>query len=518
MKACFAEEMRSVDRAATEIGGIPSIILMENAALACVNELKKDFDDLNKKSVAVFCGKGNNGGDGFAIARHLYNLGVDVSVFLVCGAEFKGDAKINFDIISKMDINIDVISDTENLKYIIKSFDIIIDAIYGTGIHGTVRGISYDVIEEINTDSKYVMSVDIPSGIDADSGEICGVCIKADKTVTFAAYKIGMLMFPGADYTGKVIVSDISIPEYIIDGRNLNTNVITADFVRKNLPARVNNSQKGDYGKLLIIAGSKGMTGAAYMASQSALKAGCGLITVGICESLNSIMECKTTEVMTLPLEDTDGHIGAASAQKILDKMDNCDAVLIGPGLGRSADASKIVREVLTNSLIPVIIDADAINIVAKDKSVLDGCSCNVIFTPHAAEMSRLTGLDISYIEKNRLSVSLEFAEEYGAALILKGHHTIVTAADSKQYINITGNPGLATGGSGDVLAGLVAAYAARGIDLPAAGAMAVYLHGLAGDIAAEKLGMESLTPSDVINFIPDAINQILQLENLKKI
>ena len=510
MKACFAQEMRNVDRRATEEGNIPSIVLMENAAIACVSELKNDFTDLTKKSVAVFCGKGNNGGDGFAIARHLFNMGVNVSVFLVCSAEFSGDAKINFDIINKLDMNIEVITDSENLKYIIKSFDIVVDAIFGTGIHGSVNGISYDVIEEINASAKYVMSVDIPSGINADSGEICGVCIKADKTVTFAAYKIGMLMFPGADYVGKVKVCDISIPDYILEGEGISVNVTDKELVRKRIPPRKNNSHKGDFGKLLIIAGSRGMTGAAYMASLSAIRAGGGLVTVGICESLNGIMEEKTTEVMTLPLPDSNGHLSSLAVGKIKDIINKYDAVLIGPGLGRSGDVFEVVRAVLINSRVPVIVDADAINVLSEDMSILSHSECPLIFTPHAAEMSRLSGMDISYIEDNRLVVSKEFAEEYGATVILKGHHTVVTAPSLTQYINITGNPGLAKGGSGDVLEGIVAAFAARGMDEESAAFSAVYIHGLAGDIALEKKSVDSVIATDVIDCIPEAMKRTL--------
>ena len=505
--------MRAVDKAASEIGGIPSIVLMENAAIACVNELKKDFGELTGKRIAVFCGKGNNGGDGFAIARHLHNMDAEVSVYLVCGNEFKGDAKINFDIIKKMNVNIDVVSDTENLKYIIRSNDIIIDAIYGTGIHGTVGGISYDVINEINENSKYTMAVDVPSGINSDSGEICGICIRADKTVTFAAYKVGMLMFPAADYTGKVTVADISIPDYILEGQSININVTDEEFVRANFPVRENNSQKGDYGKVLVIAGSVGMTGAAYLSSQSAVTAGSGLVTLAIPAGLNGAMEAKTTEVMTLPVEDINGHISSDAAEKILERTDMADAVLIGPGLGRSSDAARVLKSVLSHSKVPVIIDADGINAASRDMDILSDCTCPVIFTPHAVEMSRLTGLDRDYIEENRLVASKEFAEEYGVTVILKGYHTIVTASDGEQYINITGNPGLATGGSGDVLAGITASLTARGINETTAAAMAVYIHGKAGDIAKDKYGMESVTASLVMESIPDALRQILQVE-----
>ena len=510
MKACFASEMRGVDKAASEIGGIPSIVLMENAAMACVEELKNDFANLSEKSVAVFCGKGNNGGDGFAIARHLYNMGIDVAVYLVCGNEFKGDAKINFDIIKRMNINIDVISDIEDLKYIVRSYDIIVDAIFGTGISGTVRGISYDVISEINDNAKYIVAVDVPSGINSDSGEICGVCIKADKTVTFAAYKVGMLMFPAADYVGKVTVKNISIPDYIIDVQNLKINVIDDKFVRSNFPKRENNSQKGDYGKVLVIAGSAGMTGAAYLSSQTAVTTGSGLVTLAVPSSLNSAMEAKTTEVMTVPLSDRNGRISAGAIDEILKRVDKADTVLIGPGLGRCDDVSEVVESVLEYSKVP----ADGINAVAENMKALSSCTCPVIFTPHTVEMSRLTGLEREYIEDNRLVTAKEFAEENGVTLILKGHHTIVTGQDGEQYINITGNSGLATGGSGDVLAGTVASLVSRGINETVASAMAVYIHGLAGDIAKDKYGIESVTASKVMECIPCALRQILQVEN----
>ncbi|MCC8170005.1 MAG: NAD(P)H-hydrate dehydratase, partial [Oscillospiraceae bacterium] len=442
-----------------------------------------------------------------------YNMGAEVSVYLVCGNKFTGDALINFEIITKMDINIEIIADTENLKYIIKSHDIIVDAIFGTGIHGTVRGISYDVIEEINSNAKYVLSVDVPSGINSDSGEICGVCVRADKTVTFAAYKIGMLMFPAADFVGEVKVTDISIPQYIIDGENLQVNVIDDEFVRKNFPKRKNNSQKGDYGKVLVIAGSKGMTGAAYLSAQTAVSAGSGLVFLAVPDSLNSILEAKTTEVMTVPLPDRGGRLISDAIGDILEKSDKSDAVLIGPGLGGSEDIPEILEALLEHSKSPIVVDADGINAAAKNMDMLSKSSCSLIFTPHTVEMSRLTGLDRDYIEENRLIVSKEFAEEYGSVVILKGHHTIVTAPDGTQYINTTGNSGLATGGSGDVLAGLTVSLIARGAEDVKAAAMAVYIHGRAGDIAAKKLGEDSVTASEVMKAIPAAICQILQLD-----
>ncbi len=513
MKACFASQMRNIDKSATKNGSIPSIVLMENAAIACMNELKATFSSLECMRVAVFCGKGNNGGDGLCLARHLYNMGVEVAVYLVCGNEFYGDAKINYDIIKKMNVNIDIVADTDNLKYIIRSYDVVIDAIYGTGIHGTVGGISYDVINEINENAKYTLSVDVPSGINSDSGEICGICVKADKTVTFVAYKVGMLMFPAADYVGEVTVADISIPDYIIEQQKVSINVADDKFVRDNFPLRRKNSQKGDYGKVLVIAGSTGLSGAAYLSSQSAVISGSGLVTLAIPEGLNVAMEAKTTEVMTYPVMDINGHISSSATEEILKLVDKADAVLIGPGLGRSRDVTRIVESVLSHSNVPVIVDADGINAVSENKSMLNGCTCPVIFTPHAVEMSRLTELEKDYIEDNRIVVSKEFAEEYGVTVILKGHRTIVTASDGEQYINITGNSGLATGGSGDVLAGITVSLCARGISEAKAAAMAVYIHGKAGDFAMAKYGIESVTATTVMECIPYAMSQILQVE-----
>lgn len=511
-KACYAEEMRTLDRAATEQGMIPSIILMENAAIACVDELKSDFD-LKSCRVGIFCGKGNNGGDGLAIARHLFNMGVKVNVYLVNGNDFSGDAKTNYEIAKSMDIPIDTVTDTDGFEYIIHSYDIIVDAILGTGISGTVRGMAFDVIRLINEQARYVLSVDIPSGINSDSGEICGICINTDKTVTFAAYKIGMFEYPGADYTGEVKVAPISIPQSVIDSQNLQINVTDSDFVRSVIPKRENNSQKGNYGKLLIIAGSQGMTGAAYLSAEAALKSGAGLITLACPESVNTILESKTTEVMTLPLPDKDGHIGETATEILKERIGDFDAVLIGPGLGRSCDAIEVVKSVLKNSVVPVVVDADAIFAVSQDTEVLKECTCDLIFTPHAMEMSRLSGLDIGYIEENRIRVSREFSEEAGAVLLLKGHHTVVTAPSLEQYINSTGNPGMASGGSGDVLSGIVAALTARGIDTTLASACGAYIHGLAGDIAKDCYGVESMSANNILECLPDAFCRILQVD-----
>lgn len=513
MKACYAHQMREMYSRAVSEAKIPGVILMENAAIACVDELFNTFSDMMSKTVAVFCGKGNNGGDGLAIARHLYNRGVDVAVYYVCGVDYAGDALTNYEITESLDIHTEIIEDAEGYDFVVRAYDIVVDAIFGTGIRGAIRGVAAEIIGVINQDAKYVLSVDISSGIDSDSGEVCGICIKADKTVTFAAYKVGMFMYPGADYTGEIVVADISMPKYISNDDRYGINVTDAEFVRNIFPKRKNNSHKGDYGKLLIIAGSAGMSGAAYLSSQAAMLSGCGLVTLAVPDCINSALESKTTEVMTLPLPSSEGHLSFTATDKILEKISSFDAILIGPGLGTSDDILLILEAVLRNSSVPVIIDADAINSISKNTDLIKKCSCDLLFTPHAMEMSRLTGLEISYIEENRLDVCSEFSEEYGATVILKGHHTIVTSSDAVQYINITGNPGLAGGGSGDVLAGVTAALAARGISVGEAAAAAVYIHGLAGDIAAEKYGMESTSAQKVLDMLPVAIYRKLQID-----
>ncbi len=512
MKACFAHQMRQIDEKAISICGILGIVLMENAALACFNEIKNTLTGVKGKNISVFCGKGNNGGDGFAIARHLINNGALVTVYTVGGNDYKGDALTNFKILQNMNAHIVNVSDCD-FWATLPLCDMVVDAILGTGIKGKLKDEYARVIDKINAYSKYTLSVDIPSGINADTGEIATSCIKADKTVTFAHYKLGLLMYPGADFVGEIKCVDISIPKYISDSIDGAIQIIDNELFTQNMPKRKLNSQKGDYGKLLIVGASRGLTGAAYLSSQSAMLCGSGLVTLAVPDCVNDILEIKTTESMTLPLKSIDGHIVYDAADDILEKAKNCDAILIGPGMGVSDDTQKLVEKLILTSTIPLILDADAINCVAKNIDILNNSKCNITLTPHSVEFSRLTGLSLKEIEANRIRTSYEFATKYGVTLILKGSRTVVTSKDGMQYINITGNPGLATGGSGDVLAGMISSFIARGVDAPLSCAMAVYLHGVCADIASEKYGEESVIASSLIKCIPEAYNQILQLE-----
>ena len=515
MKVCTAQQMRNLDRAAEELGGIPGIVLMENAALACVQEILKR----KPKSVGIFCGKGNNGGDGLAIARHLKNRGIDTAVYFVCGTDYQGDALINYEIYTNMggksiELTRQTFFEYHNIRH-----DLLVDAIFGTGFSGEPRGIAGEVIEEINRLPIPVLSVDIPSGISADDGAAASAAVHADVTVTFAAYKRGLLLYPGADYAGEIILADISIPQYIMEQQNVTVSLLDRTTARELMPRRSAYSQKGDYGKILIIGGSKGMSGAVAMAAQSALKCGAGLILAGAPQSINPILEQKLTEPMTLSLPEQDGKLSRDAIPAILEKLSWCDSVLIGPGMGQSEDTAEILAQVFAKSSAPVVVDADALNLLSRHMDYLDACSAGLVLTPHSMEFSRISGLTLPEIEASRLTASEAFAQEHGVTLILKGPHTVITAPDGEQRINTTGNPGMASGGSGDVLAGMIAAFLARGLQEADAAALAVYLHGATGDLAARRLGEDSMSAMDLISEIPAAIkNLILPVENQHQI
>jgi len=478
---------------------------MENAALSCLKHIPFSADT----RVVVFCGRGNNGGDGLAVVRHLMMNGIDTAAVLVGGNDFRGDALINYNILKRMKGKIIDISEISSLEYFIRSYDIVIDAIYGTGIHGAVTGAAYDAIENINKYSRFTLSVDIPSGINADNGHICGICVKADVTVTFAAYKFGLVLYPGCDYTGRIFLENISIPQYIIDEQDIQVNLIDNMLLRKLCPKRESNSHKGDYGKIFIVGGCTGMTGAVTMASQAALYSGGGLITAGVPESLNAVFENKLTEVMSYPLADNGGNISTEAIDSIIEKANACDVILFGVGIGRSEDIFIILKNIFERCRVPIIIDADGLYALSRDIDILQNAVSEIIITPHTGEFSRLIGKSTEDIERARMDFSREFAEKYGITLILKGSKTIVACPSGEQFVNINANAGMATGGSGDVLAGMLSSFVARGMTVTDAAVFAVGMHGLAGDICMRRNGIESVTAGGIIGNIGGAFKEI---------
>ena len=504
-----AQQMRAADRASIENAKIPGIVLMENAALACVSNIASEFD-IKRTSFAVFCGKGNNGGDGLAIARHLFNKGAEVYVYLTSGNGFSGDALINYEALRAIGATVIGIDNTSLIRNFVKSADVVIDAMLGTGISGGASGMIKNVIEEINKAARYVLSVDIPSGANADTGGVETVCVKADMTVTFAAYKRAMFLYPAADYCGRVVLADISIPAYITDVKGQNVYASCREGVEEAFPKRYNNSHKGDYGKIMMIGGSVGMAGAVAMSAKAAQKCGAGLVTVAVPVSINNIIQTKIDEVMTIPLPEEGGRISKAVAERLARRANACDAVLIGPGLGRSENITEFVSEFLPMLTVPTVVDADAIFALSKNIRVLDRCNNELILTPHSAELGYLLSEKAEEIERDRFRAAYEFATEYKVTLILKGHHTIITAPDGDMSVNTTGNSGMACAGSGDALAGMCTALLARGLNAYEAAVSAAYLHGEAGDKAAEKLGKDSMCATDIIN----NIYRILPVEN----
>lgn len=505
-KVSTAEQMRKVDKRAIEEGSIPGIILMENAAIACVSKITKKFYK-NSSKAAIFCGKGNNGGDGFAIARHLSRLGYAVDVFPVCGYNFSPDAQTNFDMLRHTDCNIRTAIHIPELE--IPSYDFVVDAIFGTGISGNIEGSVAELIQNINEYAKFIYSIDVPSGLNCDSGEVSVPTVRASATITLAAYKFGQLTYPGAGYCGAILPVDIGIPKIFTN--DLTAAVIDLDFARLVIPKAKPDSHKGDYGKVLVIAGSLGMTGAAVMAANSALVSGSGIVTIAAPEEVIPIISQKTTEVMTIPLESVDGHLSSLCIPKLLEIIPNYDSIIFGPGLGRSEDIVAILKAVSSASEVPLIIDADGLFALAYDVDMLQNCKCSIILTPHEMEMSRLIRCESCEVSQNRFSVSRNFSEEFGITLILKGPKTIVTSSCGTQYINIKGNPGMATAGSGDCLAGIVASLAARGMNEEEAAACAVYIHSRAGDFCKNKYGTEGVTAVRIIGQISNVFKKIFR-------
>lgn len=512
-KLVTSSQMREIDRRTVEEFKIPSIILMERAGQAVFKFIKNKFISPDNKLFFIFCGRGNNGGDGLVVARLLYKSNAQVYVFL-CGKieKLRGDTKRNLDLLLPTAVKIVEVPTEKEMHLIFNSPppDLIIDAILGTGLAGDVSGVTKQVIEYINSSKVPVVSVDIPSGLDADSGKILGSCVKATYTVTMGLTKTGLCVYPGADYTGEVTVADIGFPAQLLEGEDIKSNLVTRDYVKKCLGERDPNTHKGDYGKILILAGSVGYTGAAYLCAQGCIRAGAGLVTLGIPYSLNQVMEIKLTEVITLPLPETEERtFGIKSIPPVLDFLQNCNALAIGPGISTSRQIFLFVKELIKKINLPVVIDADALNVLAKDTSVFQKIKAPLILTPHPGELSRLIKISIREVQESRCEVASYAARELNCILVLKGARTVIADKEGNIFINPTGNPGMATAGVGDILTGIISAFIGQGMPPLSAAICGVYVHGRAGDIAREKVGETSLIAQDILEHLSFAFKEI---------
>jgi NAD(P)H-hydrate epimerase len=397
-----------------------------------------------------------------------------------------------------------------------------VDALFGTGFDGEITGYLKAIVEKINSSGIPVLSVDIPSGLHADTGEYSGTCMKANRTITMALPKVGHFFFPGREMSGKVSMVDIGIPPKVVEEENINLNLITEAEVKKIIPLRPPDAYKGTCGRVVLIAGSTGLTGAAYLSSLSSLRAGAGMAILGIPETLNPILAVKLTEVMTKPLPDVRkrGVLALRGLGEIRELLKWGDCCAIGPGLGQHFETQELVRRLLSKLQIPAVIDADGLNAIAKDTSILKGCKAPLILTPHIGELSRLNSVPISEIAKDRVKYATDFAVEYNCVLVLKGAPTIISEPGGQTYVNPTGNPGMATAGSGDVLTGIIAGLLAQMLMLRAGedirkiildtACAGVFIHGLTGDLAKEEKGEMGMVAGDLMEKLPEALVKIV--------
>ena len=514
-----AEEMKWCDETTIRAIGIPGLSLMENAGGAVARLVQDVLHDVRRKHVVVFCGKGNNGGDGFVVARHLSNAGVTVSVFLTSSpGALKGDALSNFSVLKKLagrtipPISIQRYSRSALEK--LPSIDCVVDAVFGTGFSGNVKQPLLDLIKWMNGLDVPVVAVDVPSGLNATTGEVGNIAVKATRTVTFGLRKSGLLLNRGREFSGKVSVADIGIPNVVTDSKTLSkTFLVRSSDVRHSLPQRPLTAHKYSVGKVFVIAGSKGLTGAAAMCALSALRTGAGAVLLGIPETVYPTMAKKLTEVMVMPLPATDeGTLSDKSFDVLLPKLGWADVVAIGPGLSLHPEAKTTVIRVVKEHQGRLLIDADGLTTLASEGiGILKKSKAEIILTPHSGEFGRLVKKSSSEVDRDRVEMPRTLAKQLKATVVLKGAPTATATAGGEVYINSTGNPGMATIGSGDVFSGIVAALWSQGCATDAAAYGGVYLHGLAGDLAKKKLGERSLLAGDLIQYLPDALSIVEQ-------
>jgi len=516
MRIVTAAEMQEIDRRASSEFGIPSLLLMENAGLQVVRALEEEFPSCLSRPVSVLCGRGNNGGDGFVIARHLHSRGRKVQVFLLAKKqEVKGDALVNLQILEKMGVKIREVqrlSDLEGEREGILGSDLIVDALLGTGAHPPAKGLVAEVISYLNRLGKPIVAVDIPSGLGADESHPVGECIRADLTVTFGLPKRCLFLYPAAEFAGKVRIADLGLPPQLLTDPQLRLSLIEPREVSAAFPRRRRDAHKGSFGHVLVVAGSTGKTGAGAMTSLAALRIGAGLVTFALPASLNSSMEAKLDEVMTEPLPETEeGSLSTLALDKIVRLLEGKDCLALGPGLSLHPETQELVRKLIPQVKVPLVVDADGINALVLHLDLLGQAQAPLVLTPHPGELSRLLSVSVEEVQRNRVAIAQKFSSGFGIYLVLKGKGTLISDPQGNVFLNPSGNPGMATGGTGDVLTGLLAGIIATGVEIPLALRAGVYLHGLAGDLAAQEWGEEPMIAGDILERIPAALRLIKQ-------
>jgi len=512
MKLVTAAEMRELDRRAIEKVGIPSLVLMENAGRTTYQILRREFG--NTGPVAVVAGRGNNGGDGCVVARYLAQAGMAVAVFLVAARDqVQGDARINLEIAAHLGVEIMEVQEEKDLNPLahhLARSGLIVDALLGTGLNSEVRGLMRQVIDEINRLRPPVLAVDIPSGLGADTGRPLGAAVRAQGTVTYGWPKIGQILPPGRDHVGRLWQVDISIPPDL--AKDVPVELAEAAEMRALLPPRPFASNKGTYGHLVVLAGSEGKTGAATLTSEGALRTGAGLVTLGIPASLNDILEIKITEAMTLPLPEAENAraLGRKALQPLQNFLEHKTAVALGPGLGTHPETEELVRHLARHLPLPLVIDADGVNVLAGDPELFKDAAGPRVLTPHPGEMARFLGTTVPEVQADRLRTAREVAARTQAVVVLKGAQTLVADPRGWASVNSTGNPALASGGTGDVLTGLIGGFLSQKLTPWDAARLGVYLHGLAADYLTARQG-PLLIAGDLLRVFPEVLNKLIQ-------
>lgn len=513
MKLVTAKEMKALDVQAQNDYAMPGILLMDNAAQAVAEAVHEALTALEGERVVIFCGGGNNGGDGLGAARWLQSYGVSVRAFVVGAAldAVQGDAAVELAMFTKAGGRVEALSTEDDwvlAELAASKADVLVDALLGTGFHGELEGDVLRACELLNKSEKYILAVDIPTGVNADNGAVCEQAVRADHTVTMALVKTGLLLYPGREYCGDIELADISMPVKLVEEYQSDKYRLTDEIVRELLPLRKANAHKGDAGRVVICAGSPGYTGAAALASDAAVKAGAGLVSLYTPLSSRDVLAIKLTEVMVHGLlERMPGILGGGAASDVASSAEAADVLAIGPGLGTSESTQEAVRTILQKITTPVVIDADALTALAGHTEILAAMQAQKVLTPHPGEMARLTGLEIGEIEADRINVAKKYAEEWQAIVVLKGAPTVIGCPNGTVYVNSTGNSSLATGGSGDVLTGIIAGLAAQEISLQEAAICGVYLHGLAAELTGIDIG---LAAGELAALLPQAREQVL--------
>lgn len=511
LKVVTGEQMQALDRRTITEAGIPSRALMERAGTGVATSVEHHFGPPKGQRVTILCGKGNNGGDGFVVARLLHRRHAKVQVVVLSAlSELSKDAAAMYRqfVRTAGPSAVRQYGTTANLGSLLRESDLIVDALLGTGLSSDITGRLADAIQHMNLSGRPIVAVDLPSGIHADTGRVLGRAVMATHTITFGLPKLGLYLNQGIDHAGRVTISDIGIPRSYLDAVDTHVFLMTRSFVQAAMPARKPSSHKGTFGHAGIVAGSVGKTGAAAMAAQAALRIGAGLVTVAVPSSMNDVLESKLLEVMTAPMPETKARTFSRSAlDRLAAFVSARTAVAIGPGLSTHPETVELAQALIKQLARPSVLDADALNALAGRASLLTECKTPPILTPHPGEMARLEpDATAQSVNADRLGTATRFARERGVYVVLKGARTIIARPDGVLAICPTGNPGMATAGTGDVLTGMTVGLLAQGLPQWEAACVATYLHGEAGDLAAGAIGTAGMIARDVIDHIPSAL------------